>query len=356
MNLRIETEVLDGRHKVQLQLFHLRMQDLGKRQFSLRRYCRDSGREVCHSVRRYEIPEHERRSSKILSRSMSSALASLSLRNKDSPKRSSGSGSSLHSHRSPHRQDSGYGGSQDDLDNHIEFDNDEDDDVSSFMSSPCHTEKMKSLPVPKPTNSIKLEFSNYAQVDLRSPRPGKSSSHRQKYEFEYWGAHYVWKQSVARDHASATNAVSYHCVRSTKKGGKGTVVAHIVPVPCSAAQAREEEAAGAWVPRCEMWFTDKFLVGGLASDVAEVAVATGLVALVDGCVEDMVEHSHAERPKHIGQAAMSGASRSGKWKLEVVGPRELFGGVNERKGKRKEKRRHKSRREGSPLRMAARAF
>ena len=39
MNLRVDT-VVPGRRRQTMQLFHLRMYDLGKRDFSLRRYCR----------------------------------------------------------------------------------------------------------------------------------------------------------------------------------------------------------------------------------------------------------------------------------------------------------------------------
>ena len=54
MNLRIDTYVhgADG-YRQKLTLFHLRMHDLKERRFSLRRYCRESGREVCSSNRKY---------------------------------------------------------------------------------------------------------------------------------------------------------------------------------------------------------------------------------------------------------------------------------------------------------------
>lgn len=53
MNLRIDTMVTRrGGYQTDFILFHLRMYDLYSRRFSLRRYCRDSGREVCHSIRK----------------------------------------------------------------------------------------------------------------------------------------------------------------------------------------------------------------------------------------------------------------------------------------------------------------
>ncbi len=55
MNLRLDTTIhTQSGERRQLTLFHLRMRDLKTRDFSLRRYCRDSGREVCHSKRRVQ--------------------------------------------------------------------------------------------------------------------------------------------------------------------------------------------------------------------------------------------------------------------------------------------------------------
>jgi len=79
MNLRVDTAVstVEGR-KRDVTLFHLRMQDLKNRQFSLRRYCRDSGREVCHSSRKYTEPSTQKRPG--FQRSLSSALSTLRLK------------------------------------------------------------------------------------------------------------------------------------------------------------------------------------------------------------------------------------------------------------------------------------
>lgn len=91
MNLRIDA-VITGRRRTAIQLFHLRMYDLAKREFSLRRYCRDSGREICNSKRLYpQLPasklskkeKHEKAAKRegtgrpSLQRSMSSAIKSL---------------------------------------------------------------------------------------------------------------------------------------------------------------------------------------------------------------------------------------------------------------------------------------
>jgi hypothetical protein len=231
MNLRVDTEAMEGRHKAHVQLFHLRMHDLKARQFSLRRYARDSGREICHSTRRYKQPAAQRPG---IQRSMTNALASL--RKADMKRINSGS-SVKHA---PKRSDSGYGSNSDD----------EADDVASFMSS----ESNPSLPIP--TNTTKLEFSNYAQVDVKR-RGGKS---HKRYQFEYWGSTYAWKRVVNKDHHG--KSISYHLI----KDDSGPAIAHIVPELRSPSEVRAELAAGGWVPPCSMWISDE---KALSPDVAE---------------------------------------------------------------------------------------
>ena len=76
MNLRVDTEACaSGGRKLALTLFHLRMHDLRHREFSLRRYCRESGREVCHSSRKVVKPTPGRRPT--FQHSVSSALSSI---------------------------------------------------------------------------------------------------------------------------------------------------------------------------------------------------------------------------------------------------------------------------------------
>jgi len=53
MNLCLDTEISISGQRWKMTLFHLRMRDLRDRQFSLRRHCRDSGREVCKSSRKF---------------------------------------------------------------------------------------------------------------------------------------------------------------------------------------------------------------------------------------------------------------------------------------------------------------
>ena len=233
MNLRVDTETVIENKKTTIQLFHLRMHDLKKREFSLRRYERSSGREVCHSSRKFAKSAAEKRPA--LTRSMSSAFASI---RKPEFKRAS-SAISTHTEKMPkiQRKDSGYGS------------NDEIEDIES--------EKKVQSPL-VPTNVTKLEFSNYAQVDVKR-RGGKSSKH---YDFEYWGSSYSWKRVMEKD--GDGKAVSYHLFRNDG----GPAVAHIVPELRSPSQVQAEGEAGSWVPPCSMWISDKSVLEAL-TDVAE---------------------------------------------------------------------------------------
>lgn len=230
MNLRIETEArtLDGR-KIQLQLFHLRMHDLKRREFSLRRYSRDSGREVCHSSRKYTKPSVIRRPA--LQRSMSNAFTSLRL--KSESKTSTAIGLKRH--------DSGYGSLHEDV-----------------MEGNIASQRPRSLDsVPIPTNTTQLEFSNYAHLEVK--RRGAGTSKR--YDIEYWGTKYAWKRAVVR--SRQTEEVSYHLV-NTKTSAP---LAHIVQVPLNESEQREETAKGGWVPPCRMFLKDSVLEG--STDLAE---------------------------------------------------------------------------------------
>ena len=237
MNLRVDTEDPHSKHKANVQLFHMKLQDLKNRDFSLRRYERSSGREVCHTSRKYVKPSEQRPG---LTRSVSNAFANIA-RTKPDFKRTN----STLSTQSPRtedlarRQDSGYSS-----------DPEEDDEVREFMS------EKKSVKIP--TNTTKLEFSNYAQIEVN--RRGAKSSKR--YEFEYWGSTYTWKRVTEKD--GAGKAVSYHLF----KGENSRAVAHIVPEMRSLQQIDAEEAAGGWVPPCFMWISDKSILEAL-TDVAE---------------------------------------------------------------------------------------
>lgn len=215
MNLRVDTKVRTyDRRDVDLTLFHLRMFDLKRREFSLRRYCRDSGREVCNSSRKYSKPSVMKRPS--LQRSMSNALSSL--RSKSDSKTSTMTGLKRH--------DSGYDSMhEDDLREGLE---------TSSPKSP------NSIPIP--TNTTRLEFSNYAHLEVK--RRGTKISKR--YEFEYWGSKYAWKRLAVA--SGNFKEISYHLYNIRTSAS----LAHIVPIPQSSSELQEESAKGGWVPPCAM--------------------------------------------------------------------------------------------------------
>jgi hypothetical protein len=121
------------------------------------------------------------------------------------------------------------------------------------------------------TNTIRLEFSNYALVEIHAS--GTKSSKR--YDFEYWGSQYYWRRQVRRD--GSFKAVSYHLIDVTSDGP----IAHIIPEPLTPRQAIEEEYKGGWVPPCSLFIADQ---KAFSTDLADVIVATGLMALVDDCI------------------------------------------------------------------------
>lgn len=262
MNLRVDAE--DRREKGKVQLFHLRMHDIKKRDFSLRRYERSSGREVCKSSRKYQDPAASKRPA-TLSRSVSSAFASMV--KPDFHRTNSGfstkSSKSNKSRKEIKRQDSGYGSDE------------EEDTFEEFMSKSKDALKV-------PTNTTKLEFSNYAQVEVK--RRGSKSTKR--WEFEYWGSNYVWNRVIKKD--GTGKEISFQLCR-----GDSQPIARIVPDLRDKKQIREEVRNGGWGPPCSMWIHDQSVVEAL-TDVADVIVATGLIALVDDCIK---RRFHT-KPKH----------------------------------------------------------
>ena len=223
MNLRVDTTVglSDGRLQ-DITLFHLRMHDLKKREFSLRRYCRDSGREVCHSVRRYQQSTSNSRPS--LGRSLSNAFAAM----RCSPESKPATSSKLK------RSDSGY----ESIVSRPGIGLDQDSKAINHPSSKRHT--------PMPTNTTKLEFSNYSQVDVR--RRGTRGSKR--YEFHYWGTDYTWRRVVCTESSPAR--LLYHLYRVNDP----KVLARIEPWILSKGEAYEERRNGGWIPPCSMTIDD----------------------------------------------------------------------------------------------------
>jgi hypothetical protein len=243
MNLRVDTQVEERGHRKQsYTLFHLRMQDLRTREFSLRRYCRESGREVCHSTRKYQKPAAEQRP--ILQRA-STALANL-VKPDSRPSTSAGL----------KRADSGYDSVHGNGNGSV---HDEDDDLPP-EARPKTTGYSKGRAL-IPTNTIKLEFSNYAHLDVK--RRGAKSY--KKYVFEYWGDNYSWKRIVKKEGRDQQESVSYYLVRDDNDKEP---LAHICPVRMTQDEAHEEAARGGWVPPCYMRITDERLLRS-ESDISE---------------------------------------------------------------------------------------
>lgn len=232
MNLRIDTEVMttDGRAQ-SITLFHLRMHDLKDRQFSLRRYCRDSGREVCHTKRKYIQAKTNKRPG--LQRSISNALANF--RPKSESQTFTMSAFNQH-------------------DNLDQAEDDEDEELDLNLVPIPRGETQELLP----TNTTRLEFSNYAQVEVK--RRGNKLNRR--HEFEYWGSRYQWKRESRRD--GDRKVVSHHLINATT----GKSLAHIVPMPLTRAEATDEESKGGWISPCSFWISDQRVTAGL-TDVAE---------------------------------------------------------------------------------------
>jgi len=288
MNLRVDTNVAAvGDVGKNVTLFHLRMYDLRTRDFSLRRYGRDCGREVAHIKRKTIKPAPQRPR---LQRSVSKALHSFRGRTEAEPV------------AKLNRQDSGYSSSG--------FDGEEEEELKS------------SSEVTQNNNICTLEFSNYAHVDL-TRRGGKGSK---KYDFEYWGKSYSWKR-VAKQvgpHAGAEE-ISYQLANNST----GNVVAHIVPDPLSPTQAQAEEAKGGIVPPCSFWLRDSSqdpIILCLA-DVADVIMATGLTALVDDCIK---RRFHKKKTVQL-VLPMPMIKNPMKMNLEYVGPKRLIDEVFNRR-------------------------
>jgi len=275
MNLRVDTEVpTSSGRRCQMTLFHLRLKDLHDRRCSLRRYCRESGREVCHSARtlakRRPIPPPR----PTLRHAFSSAMQTLG--GLKSPATFMG------------KKREGWRNSQDDSDDDEWF------------------EKPPRQEASAPSNSVHLEFSNYAQVEIHA----RGTKRQKRYDFEYWGNSYYWAREFRRD----GKEFSYHLINATT----GQSTAHILPESLSKRQVLHEEYNGGWVPPCSMFITDKRAFG---SDLAEVMVATGLMALVDDCIR---------RRWHNKSGVAS--SIPVKKTAEYFAPKRLMDGVLNRRG------------------------
>jgi len=185
------------------------------------------------------------------------------------------------------RNDSGYGSAHSSLD-------------EQRAHRPASAGGLPKPQVPVDENSIKLEFSNYAQVEVK--RAGTKANKR--YEFEYWGAAYTWKRIVRKD--TQLKEISYNLT----KGSSDQALAYIVPTPLSSAELEREQRKGGWIAPCSMWLADDDLIRG-QKDVADVIVASGLMALVDDAIRARFHAKHAQQlviPK-LGRESYIGPKR-----------------------------------------------
>lgn len=211
MNLRIDTSKRGSFGREDITLFHLRMIHLQNRQFSLRRYFRFSGREVCHS--KVKLAGAGRSG---IRQALNHALTTLGIR----------SGRESNASLPLKRHDSGY-------------------------HSVEQTRRDAARPQSDPKSpNITLEFSNYSHVDIRRTGFG----HLQHYNFEYWGGIYSWKRHIRRSGTDRT--VSFHLYKATSS----RPIAHIVPNILTPRESHEEKLAGGWVPPCSLWISDRSLL------------------------------------------------------------------------------------------------
>lgn len=210
MNLRVDTMVPHrAGYQQDVTLFHLRMYDLFTRKFSFRRYCRESGREICHSEGKAQSSPFGK--APMLRRSWSSVVASL---------RPGYGGNGPIPGTSRSRRGSEQSGSE---------------------AKVNVVDRAAAL-----TDSTMLEFSNYAHVELKR----KGAGIIKRNEYLYWGTKYQWRRESRKE--GDLREVSYHLVnmRTSKK------VAHIVPEILTPSEAIEEESKGGWISPSSMWLSD----------------------------------------------------------------------------------------------------
>lgn len=234
MNLRVDTVApcRDG-YQQNVILFHLRMYELFSRKFSFRRYYRDSGREVCHSARKAVSKTHDRRP--VFRRSWSSMLASF---------RPGSSGQTISPAGEFKRWDSGFGTST------------HDDSISTTDDAVDTGPRGEKVPALEDT--ILMEFSNYAHVELKRRGPALSK----RYEYEYWSTKYQWRKESCKE--GDLRKVSYYLVN----GRTSRTIAHIVSDILTPMEAVEEESKGGWVPPSSLWISDSSVYERMP-DVAE---------------------------------------------------------------------------------------
>lgn len=271
-SLVLSREVSGGHGKVNMELFHLRVKDMSERKFSLRRYCRDSERELCKSYICNEPPLGQRPT---LSRSVSNALSALKRTNSDSSHKSQKSTASQKSidNMKLVRQDSGYE-TQSDCESDIE-EEEEEEHVAPTLG---------------PKNTIKLEFGNYMRMEVeRSTDVAPAKKH---WDFEYWGNKYSWRRESKQD---AVLGKSYSYFLQERKNGRE--MARIISQPRTKKEQKAEQAMGGWVPPCTLIIHDEEAL--TKAELADVCVATGMMVLVDDCCRRREKQQKAAgKPKY----------------------------------------------------------
>ncbi|KAL2887126.1 hypothetical protein HOO65_050247 [Ceratocystis lukuohia] len=295
MNLRVTTDATYRNRRISMQLFHLRMYDLARRDFSLRRYCRDSGREICSTKRQYvQRPATEAKPS------MTSVLKkNFSLR-RSHPSHPASANHSRNSSPSPkiaHNiahdpvahiplccgtagSDASQGSSQ------ASSSRSTTSSISEFSASASALLAQPQRPLA--TDTIKLEFSNYARVDVTRCNARNALG----YSFDWWGNSYSWHRVT--DEQNMPGVVSFHLYRNSEPAP----LAHLVPETRSPNQVAADENANGWIPPCHMWISDNAILSEL-TDHADVIVATGLVSLVDDCIRAKWQKKKpVQKPRH----------------------------------------------------------
>ncbi|KAI5786090.1 hypothetical protein FPQ18DRAFT_264329 [Pyronema domesticum] len=282
MNVRVDT-MAPATTRVperRLTLFHVRMYDIHDRDFSVRRYGRECGREVAHVKRKMQKTIARPN----LQRSVSKALSSFMAKHDSDPEC-----------RKLERSDSGYGSV------------DEEEDSSSGTTTPANK---------KATNTCTLEFSNYAHVDLTR----KGAKTAKKYDFEYWGKSYSWRRTIVGEH------IHY----SLTNNATANIVAQIRPDTLTPYMAAIEEAKGGFVPPSSMYIYNNKAdpVNSSNADVADVIVTTGLVALIDDCIK------RKSKTKRTVQLTLPTRGPTPlKMDMEYVGPKKFLEEMFHRKPK-----------------------
>jgi hypothetical protein len=160
------------------------------------------------------------------------------------------------------------------------------------------------------SNTIKLEFSNYAQMDVNLTKDKK------RYEFDYWKGNYAWKRVTQK----GSNEVSFHLI--DRKQSNKKVLAYIRPIPLTDLEAADERNNGGWIPQCMMWIADEGVINA-SKDVSDAIVAAGLMALVDDSIR---ARFHREESKLL-LIPMSKLHMD----VEYVGPTRLINEMFNRK-------------------------